>query len=72
MIYLTAFAPKFCPSCGYEFCWSFDQRADFKGGASHSCPNCQTRFCYVTREMLIETADAAGSDLPMYERRSHE
>lgn len=69
-VFLICFPPKFCPNCGYEYCWSFDQRFDFNGGASHICPNCQTRFCHVSYDGLIEAADKAGSDLPMYEGRA--
>lgn len=71
-IYLISFPPKFCPSCGYEFLWVFDNRTDFMAGASHSCPDCQTRFCCVNRRALLQTAAAVGSDLPMYEARENE
>lgn len=72
ILYLIDFPPRYCPNCGYEACWTFDSQKDFRNGRSYSCVICQTRFCYVEREKLIETADAAGSDLPRFESVTHD
>jgi ribosomal protein S27AE len=66
MIAALDFLPKFCPNCGREDIFNADHlgRADYYGGAAHSC-SCGFRFQFVIETKILNIAD----DLKYYTKQ---
>jgi len=63
-IFLLNFLPTSCPGC--QMWIRIEGPAaitDFFGSASHTCPGCGAKFCFVKTKELLSAADNMDSDL---------
>lgn len=66
-IFLIDTCPNFCPMCGKDLSYQFQDAlnlSDFESNAAHSC-ECGAHYQKVSEKLLIETAGKEG-DLDRY------